>query len=199
MKRTISIGLTAAAALLAGCVVTSVCPYYTESDVVFEPALVGDWVPQGKSGSEEVWKFDKVRERTYRFTLIEDQKASVMEAQTFKLQGQLFLDVYSLDQDIRVIPPHYLMKVEGLTPTLKFTQLNNDWLRKTLEQKPGTIAYHLVKSGDNADELRVVLTASTAELQKFVIQQLKNPDAWTEGSELTREPAKAKVQTTGKN
>jgi hypothetical protein len=42
MKRIIFRCLIPVAALLAGCVVTSVYPFYTQKDLVFEPALVGD-------------------------------------------------------------------------------------------------------------------------------------------------------------
>ena len=113
--------LIVAAALLTGCVITSVCPFYTEKDLVFEPALVGNWIKQGKDADDEVWKFEKSQDLAYRFTLIESRKATVMEVHAFKLQGQLFLDVFSMEQDYQVIPPHYLLKVAQLTPTLRMS------------------------------------------------------------------------------
>jgi hypothetical protein len=112
--------LVAAAAILAGCVVTSVCPFYTEKDLVSEPALVGDWIKEGKNAADyEVWKFEKSAARAYRFTLIEADKATVMEAHAFKLQGQLFLDIASIDQDIHAIPPHYCWQAQLLDQVLE--------------------------------------------------------------------------------
>ena len=34
---------------LAGCVVTSIYPYYTDKDLVSDPALVGEWVEASKT------------------------------------------------------------------------------------------------------------------------------------------------------
>jgi hypothetical protein len=186
MKKSLFVLSAAAAAFLAGCIVSSVSPYYTAKDLVFEPALVGDWVKESGNANDEVWKFDKSGDRAYRFTLIETQKATVMEAHAFKLGGQLFLDVFSLNQEVDVIPPHYLLKVSQVTPTLKLSQLDNDRLRSLLQKEPNAIAHHLVKSGDSPDDLRVVLTAGTSELQKFILQQLKTNTVWTEDMELKR-------------
>ena len=184
--------LVAAAAILAGCVVTSVRPFYTEKDLVFEPALVGDWIKEGKNaGDYEVWKFEKSAALAYRFTLIEADKATVMEAHAFKLQGQLFLDIASIDQDIQVIPPHYLLKVSQVTPALRMSELNHDWLKGLLGKEPNAIPHHLVRSGDKPEDLRVVLTADTPELQKFVLNHLKTEGAWKDSFKLTREPQPA--------
>lgn len=191
MKKIAFFALVAVAGLLAGCVVTSVCPFYTEPDLVFEPALVGDWIKQGNDSENEIWKFEKSGDAAYRFTLIEERKATVMEAHAFKLQGQLFLDIASIDRDIHVIPPHYLLKVTQLSPTLQMAELNNDWLKDLLAKDPAAIPHHLVKSGDKPEDLRVVLTADTPELQKFVLNHLKTEGAWKDSFELTREPLPA--------
>jgi len=109
MKKSCLMLLASAAALLAGCVVTSVCPFYTEKDLVFETTLLGNWV--NPKNHDELWRFEKLPELAYRFTLLEATKADIMEARTFRLQGQLFLDIASNDQDIHFIPAHYLLKV----------------------------------------------------------------------------------------
>jgi hypothetical protein len=187
MKKITLILLGATAAVLAGCIVTSVCPFYTEKDLVSEPALIGDWLKDGKSGGNEIWKFDPGEGLGYRFTLIEGQEARVMEAHAFKLQGQLFLEIASIDQDYHVIPAHYLLKVSQLTPTLRMSALNPDWLKALLAKEPGAIRHHLVKTGDKPDDVRIVLTADTPELQQFVLKYLKLPDAWQEGLELAKQ------------
>src|SRR5690348_16111402 len=56
MKRYTIISL-AAVVVLAGCVVTSVSPFYTQADLVYEPSLAGNWM-QAKGGSE-VWRFEQ--------------------------------------------------------------------------------------------------------------------------------------------
>ena len=49
--RKIALGALALIGLLSlvGCVVTSIYPYYTAKDVVFEPKLVGRWMETEKS------------------------------------------------------------------------------------------------------------------------------------------------------
>lgn len=187
MKKNTIVLLAAIAVLLGGCLVTSVAPFYTAKDLVFETALVGDWVENGKDADHDVWKFERSGERAYRFTLIEEREASVMEAHAFKLQGHLFLDIASIDRDVGVIPPHFLLKVSSVTPMLRMSRLDPDWLRNFLTADPAAIPHHLVRSGDKADDLRVVLTASTPDLQKFVLKHLDTAGAWKADIELKRE------------
>jgi hypothetical protein len=189
MKKIPFLLLAALAVALVGCVVTSVCPFYTEKDLVFEPALVGNWLKQVKDAPDEVWRFERTGDRVYRFTLIEERKATVMEAHAFKLQGQLFLDVSSLEQDIHVIPPHYLLRVTDLTSTsLQLAQLDNEWLKQLLAGNPAAIAHHVINAGDNSEDIRVVLTADTPALQRFILDHLKTSDAWKDSFDLRREP-----------
>jgi len=172
--------MAAAAILLAGCVVTSVSPFYTAKDLVFEPALLGDWIGDTNKAGDEIWKFDQSGDMAYRFTIIKPDTASVMEARAFRLDGQLFLDVSSLEQDYHVIPPHFLLKVTQTTPALRMSQLNHDWLKDLVTKKPDAIRHHFVKSGDKSEDDRVVLTADTSELQKFIRDNLKTEGAWEE-------------------
>src|ERR1051326_91943 len=179
--------LVMAAAILTGFVVTSVYPFYTEKELVFEPALVGSWIKDGKGADDEVWKFEKNRDLAYRFSLIGSRKATVMEVHAFKLQGQLYLDVFSMEQDYQVIPAHCLLKVSQLTPTLRMSEFNDDWLKKLLTSDPTAIRHTFVNSGDKPEERRIILTADTPDLQKFVIHHLTTEGAWNESFELKRE------------
>lgn len=184
MKPVILVPLTAAAVIFAGCIVTSVSPFYTQTDLVYEPSLQGNWI--AAKGSSEVWRFEQSDAKAYRFTRIEPRKASVMEAHAFLLGEQLFLDIRSLDQNIDVIPPHYLLKVTQLTPTLRISQLDNEWLLGMLEKNPKA-ARHYIVTGERSDDRRVVLTGDTEELQKFVTTYIKTTEAWNESFEFKRE------------
>jgi len=184
------IGVVMAAAL-PGCVVTSVAPFYTEKDLVFEPALVGDWIKQGDNSDQEVWKFEKKGNLSYRFTLITAEKATLMEAHAFKLQGQVFVDVASIEKDWAIIPPHYLLKVSQVTPSLRMATFRHEWLKQLVEKDPNAIMHQIVKSGDDPGDRRVVLMAGTPHLQSFVLKYLKTADAWDSEFEMTREQAVA--------
>src|SRR3954469_1607326 len=133
--------LASITAILSGCVVTSVAPYYTEKDAVFEPALVGNWIKHGDNSDNEVWKFEKKGESGYRFTWITSEKATLMEAHAFKLQDQLFVDLASVEKDWTMIPPHYLLKVSQVSPSLRLTTLSHDWLKQVVGKKPASIAH----------------------------------------------------------
>lgn len=185
MKPLTVLSLAAAAVVVAGCVVTSVSPFYTQKDLVYEPALAGNWI--NLKHDSEIWRFEQSGARAYRFTLIEDRKATVMDAHTFRLEGQLWLDIFSLEEDFHVIPAHYLLKVTQLTPTLQMSQLDNDWLLALLEKDPKAVRHQMVVIGDQPENRRVVLTGDTEELQKFVTKYLKTADAWKDSFEFKRE------------
>lgn len=185
MKTSTFVSLAAAAVVLAGCVVTSVCPFYTQKDLLFETAILGNWVKADKE--DEIWRFEKSRNLEYRFTLIEARKKTVMEAHAFKLQGQLFLDIFSLEQDVHVVPAHYLLKVTQLTPDLEMSELNHEWLKQLLTRDPTALRHHFVSNGEKPEDRRVVLTAGTPELQEFVIKHLKTEGAWKGSFDLKRD------------
>jgi hypothetical protein len=56
------LALLALLALLTGCVpVDSLNPLYTDADVIFDDALVGQWVPVDHSQEQIVFKFERVK------------------------------------------------------------------------------------------------------------------------------------------
>lgn len=174
--------LGAAAAILTGCVVTSVCPYYTEKDLVAEPAILGNWINTNKH--DEFWKFEQTGKSVYRLTLAQASTTAILETHAFKLEGRLFLDIFSLERDYHVIPAHYLLKVEQTSPSLKFTELNDAWLKSFVARKPTAVPYHILENPSNPSDNRIVLTGDTSELQSFVLRHLNTPGAWKDALEL---------------
>jgi hypothetical protein len=80
-----------------------------------------------------------------------------------------------------------LEQAEG---TLRLASLEGDWLNKLLKADPAALNHARVKDEDD----RLVLTASTKELQAFVLAHLTNAAAWAEPTELKR----TTPRTTGK-
>ena len=198
-KRTLAL-LASVAAIVSGCVVTSVAPYYTEKDVVFEPGLIGNWIKTADdtNSDSEVWKFEKKGASAYRFTWITSEKAMLMDAHAFKLQGQLFVDLSPVEKDWTIIPPHYLLKVSPTGSSLHMATLSHDWLKQFVAKEPASIMHQLISSESDSNDKRVVLTADTPELQKFVLKNLKTPEAWDQEFVLTPEPATAPTRETKK-
>jgi hypothetical protein len=186
MKTLTWVILAAAAVVFAGCVVTSVYPYYTPKDLVFETTLLGNWV--NTNNEDEMWKFKKSGELEYRVTLIEARQTTVMEAHAFKLHDELFLDLFSLEQDFHVVPAHYLLKVTQITPTLRMSELNDEWLKALLLKEPAALRHILDGKSDKPEECRLVLTADTLELQDFLVRHLESEGAWKKSFELIRDP-----------
>src|SRR5712691_11635222 len=80
---------------LAGCApVDSLNPLYTDKDVVFDKALLGQW-----GSPKEGLTFVKLRDNAYRMVITQkkddeaDQVSVVFEAHLVNLQGHRFLDL----------------------------------------------------------------------------------------------------------
>jgi len=172
--------------LVTGCIVTSVYPFYHEKDVVFEPALVGSWQKAGQS--DEHWTFARDKANGYVVTCVSKDTTNVFQGYAFKLHGEKFLDLSTAQwkEDIQPepVPSHLLVRIGQITPSLKMANLKYEWLGDLLAKNPKAIRHILIKTGDKPEDRRVVLTADTAELQRFVIKHLKTKDAWDDGLEL---------------
>lgn len=173
-------------ALLTGCI-PSVNPFYEEKDVVFNTQLLGDWMKDN-----DTWKFEAGDNKGYKMTIDESTgKHGEMEAHLFKLKEQLYLDLIPSKLDFAtntpdvisaaVFPGHLLVAVKELGPTLKVTFMDYDELKKFLDANPSALAHR------NQGTDGILLTASTQDLQKFIIKHETNffsgtPDQWTRKS-----------------
>ena len=125
MKRKLILGLAGVGLFVAGCVVTSVYPYYTPKDLVFEPASAGSWVSvKADEEKNETWTFEKNGDKDYLFTLAKSDETNIYSAHLFKLKDQLFMDALPTQRpDNYFIPPHYLLVVPQIKPTLKLSMM----------------------------------------------------------------------------
>ena len=183
--------LTGCALLLTGCLVTSVYPFFSAKDVAFDPALVGNWT----NTTEEVehWQFAAEKTNRYQLTYITKDHTNVMQATLFKLRDTSFLDLFSTEiseeNQPPPIPSHLLFRIVQTSPTLKMSAMDYDWLSKLLTQEPKAVRHHVIQVSDDADKNRLVLTADTEELQKFVMKHLGTKEAWGDPVELKKEMA----------
>jgi hypothetical protein len=186
-----------AALLLAGCIVTSVFPFYTAKDLAFEPGLLGQW--QDVKDENNHWHFARSGTNAYRITFTSGQDTNQIQGHFFKLDGQAFMDLFGTEGSCDAFPPpipsHMVLRVLQVTPTVRMAALDHDWLKKYLAENPKAIRHHLVQSDEKSDDVQVVLTAETPELQKFVLGLLKTPAAWQEATELKRVTAETKTST----
>ena len=168
---------------LAGCGLPSVYPFYTDKDVVFEPALVGQWTDAKSDSPTEKVTFEKDGDKAYVIRDAQPTETNVYSAHLFRLGSQLYLDA-ALIQPEQQIPAHLLIKIDQIQPTFRYTMLNEGWLNKLLEKQP-----HALRHFDNEDSGNkgIVLTADTTELQAFLRQYADSKDAFSDSAELKRQ------------
>jgi hypothetical protein len=169
------------AALLGGCVpIMSLHPLYTEKDVVFEERLLGRWVDDPNS-PETTWDFNRIEEPNNAYNLLfsdEEGKKGSFVANLVKLQNRLFLDVYPSELPSKIedpnkselpfnsfflIPAHTFLKIDFNGAMLKMWITNDDDMKKLLEEEPNAVQHTFLDD-------RLILTASTKELQSFVVK-----------------------------
>jgi hypothetical protein len=178
---------------LAGCV-PSINPFYTERDLVFDPALVGTWRPvEAKESSKETWEFAKAGDKLYQLAQTDEEgRKAVFDVRLFKLKDHRFLDLYLTkvegDQlkvndwaSISLVPAHLLLKVVQIEPALKLAAVNPDWMQTHVKQHPNAVAHRVVSDGN------IVLAASTDELQKFVLAHIDDKEFFGGAMEMKRQ------------
>ena len=168
------------AALLAGCIppVMSLHPLYTKEDVVFEEKLLGTWVDDPNS-PDTIWEFKDInkQEKAYELVFSDDNGKGSFDAHLVKLENRLFLDVYPSEppwgedpnkvewiyNTFFFIPFHTFIKIDSIEPRLKMRLMYDEEMEKLLKEDPNAVEYTSVED-------RPILTASTEELQAFVLK-----------------------------
>lgn len=178
---------------LAGCVVPSVYPFYTEKELVFDEALVGAWV-KAPGNDTNTWTFEKSGEKGYKLVIADDKGPSEFSTHLFKLDDQMFMDCVpnqTVAGELPGIPSHYLLKVAQIQPTLKWSTLSYEWIFKYLDKNPGAIR-HLVTHAkpDDTNSVYVILTAETKELQKFIHKHLEDTNMFLDLDDMRKVSAK---------
>lgn len=188
-KSKIAFGFSAAAVLLAGCVVSSVYPFYTPKDVIFDPSLLGKWNPiNPESNLEETndpIEFQALGKSAYLMGKKNGgDKPDWFETHLFEIQGRKFLDqslffVTNRCFGFGFIAEHYVCAVINQTNTLQLAWLRQDWLEQLLSKDTKAIRHTSVRDFPDS-EGRIVLTADTEELQKFILKYVNDTNAFYE-------------------
>ena len=171
------------AGLLGGCV-PSLHPLYTDKELVFQEELLGTWV---ESGGQE-WRFEKSEgEKSYDLTVGDGSEKGEFIAHLVKIDGMLFLDLFpekpQLEANnfykLHLLRVHTFMKIELIEPTLQMRMIDPDKMQDMLEDNPTLIKHEILEDG-------IVLTASTEQLQQFMIEHANDEGLFGDASELKR-------------
>jgi len=172
--------------LFTGCIVTSIYPYYTEKDLVFDPALLGNWVEAGKTNENpEYVRIEQAGEKGYRATVFGTDETNSSDLYLFRLKQQLFLDTCPTNRSLDFVPVHQVSKLTQLGPVLETADLNYDWLAAQVKKNPSAIRHMILRDKPGDESGRIVLTADTKELQRFILKNVNNTNAWSEPSQYT--------------
>ena len=186
------------AAILGGCVpVMSLHPLYTEEDVIFEEKLLGTWVDD-PNGPEAIWEFRRPEEAEKEYKLIvtdEEGKKGLFATHLVKLGDRLFLDVYPDESPCAdmedpnktefaynsffLVPAHTFIKIDSIGPELKMRLTDDEEMETLLKEDPNAVKHEIVEG-------KPVLTASTKELQAFVLKYADDERLFSEEIVLSR-------------
>lgn len=161
--------------LLAGCV-NSLHPLYTEQDLIFDPALLGQWI-----AGKETWIVTRQGEKTYSVVNTDEKgEKAIFVGHLLRVGGTMFVDLFpvgpALHDTLRVHTFYLVLRTE---PTPQFGWLDGNWLKKYLEKNPDSLRHE--RFGEE-----ILITASSKDLQRFLLSHLK-----TEGAFVTNEPWRA--------
>jgi len=178
-----------AALLLAGCL-PSLHPLYNDKTLIFKEELIGKWAGDDNG----FWQFTRAGDKEYELRIRNDQEEiGRFSAHLIELEGMMFLDLFpdsepleELDDfyKIHILPVHTFMRVDRIIPNLRLRMVNYEKMEGILENDPSVLKHEVLED-------RIVLTASTDELQNFVIKNVETifadeSDEKDESSDLIR-------------
>ena len=167
-------GISGLLMMLSGCELVSIHPLFTEKDVVFEPALVAAWLHE--DGSELVFRQEGTSGYKLAYKENKDKSAEQFEARLVRLESHLFLDVWPEVSTLQ-IPGHYFAKVRLRDNYLELSFMDTDWLRDMIRAS-APVAHEVTRRGSEPGQM--ILTASTKDLQSFVLRLAAEPKAFGE-------------------
>jgi hypothetical protein len=167
--------------LMSGCFIKSLYPFYTKNDIVFDPSITGTWLSDDSTQwiIKQQMKWPIEPDSSYQVEIVEkDGSIANFNTHLFKLDNQLYLDFYPSGKigtndfvDETVVLTHSLAKVSYTANTIKIQWFNEVWFEQLLQQNRIRIRNEKTEDG-------YLLTASTEDLQKFIIKFGNDPMAF---------------------
>lgn len=217
-KRWLVVLSLAGLALPSAACLTSLHPWFTAEDLVFEPGLVGTWVDA--SDADTTWVFTREDDTTY--TLVDTRNeghpepsneaapkpkrlvATRLKARLMRLGDARYLDVCAGDEwadssmlQHVLVNSHLLARVRLDGDALHVAFLDEDRLEAMLGDRRIVLPHEVVDVDGDADhpptrihspERRVLLTAPTSELQQFLAKYANDGAAFDTEEVMHRRP-----------
>jgi hypothetical protein len=173
-----------ALALLNGCTpVMSLQPLANSRMSVTEDWLEGVW--EAEEENDVIWIFRPDQNEGYRLTITEKLSTTFFQVRLVRLNGQLFLDArmqHDEDTDPFVIAPHLIGRIWVQRDEIRIRMLSEDWV--STRAKNGQLEIPFTYASGKQEQ--VVLSASTEQLQQFVVLHAEERDAFSVEQKLRR-------------
>jgi hypothetical protein len=176
--------------LLGGCI-PSLHRLYTDKDVVYDPNLVGTWKDPN---SADIWEFCPAEPNSYLMIYTDQNKnAAKFTVHLVKLDKMLFLDIFPKEANqpsndfykLHFYPVHTFAKVNQISPTLNMQFMDINKFTRRLAKNPMLLQHEVIEH--HADNYpKIVITASTAELQDFMRKHAQDEDVFAKEITMNR-------------
>lgn len=174
--------------MLSGCIVLSVYPFYNARDLISDASVAGRWVNAGNTN--EFWQFAAPGEKSYMLTTTDASNTNSFNAHLFQLKQYEFLDLLTTNRGEFELPLHLISMVSHTNDTMSLRFMDYGWLAGLLETNTAALRHIIVFSNpdDTNSDKMVYLTASTPDLQRFLLKHAGDTNAFSTGSavELSR-------------
>jgi hypothetical protein len=170
------------AAASEACLVVSLQPVYEPDTIAFDPALVGTWA-MGDDGLTVT--FERGEWHSYHMTLEQRDDKTRVSARLTRVGDAAYLDIAPLDgTDLPVLalPVHAVYRVNLKGDELSLSDLNFEVLEKRVREGTATLPA-VIDARKN-----VVITASTAELRRWLTAHAADEGLFDPPTTLTRVP-----------
>lgn len=168
---------------ITGCV-PSLHPLFIEKDLVFEPTLVGTWTDEGGNNT---WYLQKSKDNAYKLKYTENEAPAQFEAHLLQLDKLLFIDLFPEEPETKndfykghLILAHSFARIWINGDVVRLAMLDDNWLKDMIKKEK-------VKIGHEWLDKDIILTASTKDLQKFVLKYAGDDKAFSNVTELQRQ------------
>jgi hypothetical protein len=190
----------------SACSVRSLHPLYSEEVLVYDDDLEGNWLDDDgrlwslesavrsqalDSGSQK----EAVRRNKMYLASYKDQKDSLyaFEFHLIRLGEHRFVDIFPWEKYneklinefmvANLLPVHTFAKIDLKGDSLFLSQINGEWVSDLIKNNQIRISHEKLTLYGDAE---IVLTASTQELQKFLLKYQSDPKAYVQPDVFVR-------------
>jgi hypothetical protein len=188
MKKLYFLALLIPTMLSASCVLPSLQPLFTKQTVVFKEDLLGTW--QDTQGTLCTLTEDFGYYGQCYCMPSPDKESSSYRCYLVQVGEHYFLDCFPKDSQCRFaagVVTHVFYLLDLSPGTVKVRLMSPDWFKEYATKHPHACEFEMVSlDGDDTHYVYPLLTASTEELQHFMVENIDTPGAYYDGAIYTR-------------